>query len=601
MENVKEEILQIQKLLKYFSITTYVASTTDVVAHEILTRCINLLEVDYNIIKLPNNDGNLSFHYPSTIPLIDSEKRTSYEDNQALDEREILELLQSAKLARCRQRFPVPVIKFRGKNICRSATLASIPEICYRSGFQELNLNNLLALKEFLYPSEDTGTDTLNKNFDEVTSSTKEELSQNWPHCNNVRNQDIKLLKMFNTMTIIDLMVEKRKCKYGLYVSSSEKVDSERFSDFKIVSFPYPGCEFFTKFHDKLLSADKLKFDWDHPSYDATLSVPENTLNIQWEGYKDWDLITITQNYLKYILRSLQEESSGILIHCISGWDRTPLFISLLRLSLWADGLIHQSLDEYQIIYLTIGYDWMLFGHHLANRLHKKEEIFYFCFYMLKFIASDDFSLRILSNGHGSNLSLDSWASASDMLSAPSTHSSSKSDSHIDEVNGNGMDINLSSLSPIPSPAGSCQDTSPISGADGESSKSSPDTPFKKRQLQASTETCAKRVASDHGSVASSPRSSLRSSKHSLPLSIRVRNDSSGSGTSSSSFTLVGFSGSLEPENMASAKTRIGRLRKVRNIFTDNYLKMIRNETFGPPKTIIEHTFSFICDTLCKQ
>ena len=26
----------------------------------------------------------------------------------------------------------------------------------------------------------------------------------------------------------------------------------------------------------------------------------------------------------------------GILVHCISGWDRTPLFISLLRLSLWA-------------------------------------------------------------------------------------------------------------------------------------------------------------------------------------------------------------------------------------------------------------------------
>ena len=26
----------------------------------------------------------------------------------------------------------------------------------------------------------------------------------------------------------------------------------------------------------------------------------------------------------------------GLLIHCISGWDRTPLFISLLRMSLWA-------------------------------------------------------------------------------------------------------------------------------------------------------------------------------------------------------------------------------------------------------------------------
>ena len=26
----------------------------------------------------------------------------------------------------------------------------------------------------------------------------------------------------------------------------------------------------------------------------------------------------------------------GMLIHCISGWDKTPLYISLLRLSLWA-------------------------------------------------------------------------------------------------------------------------------------------------------------------------------------------------------------------------------------------------------------------------
>ena len=26
----------------------------------------------------------------------------------------------------------------------------------------------------------------------------------------------------------------------------------------------------------------------------------------------------------------------GLLVHCISGWDRTPLFVSLLRISLWA-------------------------------------------------------------------------------------------------------------------------------------------------------------------------------------------------------------------------------------------------------------------------
>lgn len=29
-------------------------------------------------------------------------------------------------------------------------------------------------------------------------------------------------------------------------------------------------------------------------------------------------------------------DESGLLVHCISGWDRTPLFVSLLRLSLWA-------------------------------------------------------------------------------------------------------------------------------------------------------------------------------------------------------------------------------------------------------------------------
>jgi len=51
-----------------------------------------------------------------------------------------------------------------------------------------------------------------------------------------------------------------------------------------------------------------------------------------------------------------------VLVHCISGWDRTPLFISLLRLSLWADEVIHQSLCAEEILYLTVAYDWFLFG-----------------------------------------------------------------------------------------------------------------------------------------------------------------------------------------------------------------------------------------------
>lgn len=65
--------------------------------------------------------------------------------------------------------------------------------------------------------------------------------------------------------------------------------------------------------------------------------------------YQKWDLVRLTQNYLRLLLTYAHEGAQGILIHCISGWDRTPLFLSLLRLSLWADGLIHSSLDHLQV------------------------------------------------------------------------------------------------------------------------------------------------------------------------------------------------------------------------------------------------------------
>ncbi len=63
----------------------------------------------------------------------------------------------------------------------------------------------------------------------------------------------------------------------------------------------------------------------------------------------------------KKILSLLDDH--GLLVHCISGWDRTPMFISLLRLSLWADGWIHQSLTVEEMLYLTLAYDWYLFGY----------------------------------------------------------------------------------------------------------------------------------------------------------------------------------------------------------------------------------------------
>lgn len=76
----------------------------------------------------------------------------------------------------------------------------------------------------------------------------------------------------------------------------------------------------------------------------------------------------MTQNYVKLLLKYLRENSNGMLVHCISGWDRTPLFISLLRILLWADGAIHQSLNAKQMLYFTLAYDWYLFGHNLPGR-----------------------------------------------------------------------------------------------------------------------------------------------------------------------------------------------------------------------------------------
>lgn len=83
-------------------------------------------------------------------------------------------------------------------------------------------------------------------------SYVEKEKSSEWQLFDRVRNQDIKLLKTFNIGTIVDLMLEKKKVKFLMNVTSSEKVDKEkRYQEFKIVSLPYPGCEFFREFRGK--------------------------------------------------------------------------------------------------------------------------------------------------------------------------------------------------------------------------------------------------------------------------------------------------------------------------------------------------------------
>ncbi|XP_055697188.1 myotubularin-related protein 14 [Phlebotomus papatasi] len=372
-------------------------------------KCTALMKCDYNVIEIPNLAGELCSHYPSRLIIPESELRPETNDNfgdqlgaqaRAYNLQKLKETIPKARYARCRSRFPVPVLLYKGKLISRAATISGSPEIYGRS-----SLDYLL----YGYPTETTTDDVDAQEAKEAliadamqeepeTESLPRSASNDWQLCDRVRQQDIRLLKSLDVETIIDFMVEKKKVKFGVNVTSSEKVDKERRYDvFKIVSLPYPGCEFFRVFRDNNFNGEGLIFDWNQSYVDASIHVPEDPiivqLPIEWDQYKLWDLVTITQNYLKLVLKYIQDGNSGMLIHCISGWDRTPLFVSLVRLSLWADGLIHQSLNPLQMLYFTIAYDWYLFGHKLPDRLKKGEDIFFFCFYFLKYIAHSDYSL----------------------------------------------------------------------------------------------------------------------------------------------------------------------------------------------------------------
>lgn len=99
---------------------------------------------------------------------------------------------------------------------------------------------------------------------------------------------------------------------YSLHsVTSSEKVDKEnRYSDFTIVSLPYPGCEFFKEYRDNDYVAKGLVFDWTQSHVDAVIGVPDDAvssqLKIDWEKYKVLELYQISSDvshtfFLKFV------------------------------------------------------------------------------------------------------------------------------------------------------------------------------------------------------------------------------------------------------------------------------------------------------------
>uniref|UniRef100_A0A8C5GES9 Myotubularin related protein 14 n=1 Tax=Gouania willdenowi TaxID=441366 RepID=A0A8C5GES9_GOUWI len=315
--------------------------------------CLELFGRDYKYSIIHNSNGEVCGHYPRQIVFLEFERTDVERDRYHSQINKLQDLVNRSKLARCRGRFVCPVILYNGKHVCRSSTLAGWGELYGRTGYNYI----------FSGGSDDKLTE--NEELPEEDNDVRNRDSQLF---DKVRGHDIKLLRYLSVHYICDLMVENKKVKFGLNVTSSEKVDkAQRYADFTLLSVPYPGCEFFKEYKDRDYTAEGLIFNWNQDYVDAPLTIPlcfSQNLNIDWTQYQSWDLVEQTQNYLKLLLHIINHDS-GLLVHCISGWDRTPLFVSLLRLSLWADGAVHVSLEPAEMLYLTIAYDWFLFGYFL--------------------------------------------------------------------------------------------------------------------------------------------------------------------------------------------------------------------------------------------
>uniref|UniRef100_A0A8C6WX52 Myotubularin related protein 14 n=1 Tax=Neogobius melanostomus TaxID=47308 RepID=A0A8C6WX52_9GOBI len=357
---------EIVDLIYLFSKTQYRAKEVTPQVEEIERRTLDLFSRDYKYSIIHNPNGEVCGHYPRQIVFLEQELEYDRSRSEgAVQISKLQDLVNRSKLARCRGRFVCPVILYNGKHICRSSTLAGWGELYGRTGYN------------YIFSG---GTDDTCAEPEEVLEDDNGVRNGDSQLFDKVRGHDIKLLRYLSVRYICDLMVENKKVKFGLNVTSSEKVDkAQRYADFTLLSVPYPGCEFFKDYKDRDYTAEGLVFNWNQDYVDAPLTIPpcfNQNLSIDWSQYQSWDLVEQTQNYLKLLLHLINsDDESGLLVHCISGWDRTPLFVSLLRLSLWADGVVHSSLEPAEILFLTIAYDWFLFGHMLPDRLSKGEEV----------------------------------------------------------------------------------------------------------------------------------------------------------------------------------------------------------------------------------
>lgn len=182
-----------------------------------MQRCMLLAAFDYEYSIIDNSGGDLCAHYPSYLIILEHDKfrnskscdtpmtspcvvENTYENIYSRNK--LIKLVTHSRFARCRSRFPVPVILYKGRHVCRSSTLSSGPEMFGRAGL------------DFLLSSVASGSTV--QSDTQVEESLPKDESKLTDLKNKVRYYDIELLKTLNVGTIVDFMVEKKKVKYGM-------------------------------------------------------------------------------------------------------------------------------------------------------------------------------------------------------------------------------------------------------------------------------------------------------------------------------------------------------------------------------------------------
>ncbi|XP_035209998.1 myotubularin-related protein 14-like [Stegodyphus dumicola] len=427
-EELEVSVEEIQKLFERASKNHYNAKNLDRTDYEALKLCRSLFEKDY-VCEFLDNHGDLTLNYPAQIIIpvkvrnVGPQEQRSSSKSRKLDVNVLRKYVQESGDVRAKRRFPAPAIFFEGKFVCRSA--AACDHLCSQV-FEMRAISHPLdpEYREIFKLSEYIADYLLNMEDDfeyEVNIPTSVYILLSAQLMEEMK-KDIELLKYLGVRYLCDVRAKKVECPKAL--RSVENIGKEHYKVFRISQLPYPDYQLFKAYTAKNRNPVGLKFKWrkknkikleieksgktlkderlrriDYSKYqnaNIKLKVPHkdnlSPFRRKLKKYQKWDLVDLTKHYLLLLLEYIIFGKGGMLVHCAVGWDRTPIFIALLRLSLWADGWIHVSLTPLQMTYLTLAYDWYLFGHSLPHLLEAKCEILHFCYNFLQFIWTDDFS-----------------------------------------------------------------------------------------------------------------------------------------------------------------------------------------------------------------